>query len=88
MLIKVELVAEGPGPSEAVVSIRTIDEATEEVVLSRRILHDGLVDVGEPLMARNGAYLVELPRETMSGRWRVWVPGSEAVRSAKLQAAE
>lgn len=88
MLIKVTLIAEGPGPSEAVVSIRTNDEAIEEVVLSRRILHDGFIEVGEPLMTRNDAYLVELPRETMSGRWRIWVPHSGAMTSATLQAAE
>jgi hypothetical protein len=39
---------------------------------------NGLLDIGYPVARRDdGALLVELPMETVDGRWRVWVMPEE-----------
>jgi hypothetical protein len=48
------------GSEQLVVDVRSIDE------------HHSL-DVGYPVGQHNGHFLVELPRETFKGAWRVWV---------------
>ncbi|MGW5957467.1 hypothetical protein [Methylorubrum thiocyanatum] len=68
-------------------SITTAEGGQEEVVLSKRLLKDGAMDVGAPLNIREGQYLIELPRESASGRWRVWIPASEVVSDKALQPA-
>jgi hypothetical protein len=86
MRLKCVYKADGPGPSEQIVSITTSDKA-EQIVLSKRKVAGGSIEVGDPLAEHNGMYLVELPRETASGRWRVWVPHSELIE-ASMMAAE
>lgn len=77
MLVKCQIISDGPGPSEKIVGIRT-NGGSEQVVLSgRTIVRGEFLNVGEPLSNEGGLYLVELPRESASGRWRVWVPESE-----------
>ncbi|MBV8488226.1 MAG: hypothetical protein JO161_08095 [Planctomycetaceae bacterium] len=71
--IAIEQVEEGLHPSEVVVTIRTADGKTEEVAVDRRLVTDQRLRasaVGE----ESNRVLVELPRETLSGSWRVWVP--------------
>lgn len=87
MLIKCTKIADGPGPSEATVSIKTVDGTPEEVILAQRLLKSDAMDVGAPLNVNPGQYLIELPRESASGRWRVWIPESEVVNAAALQPA-
>ncbi|WP_262029510.1 hypothetical protein [Microvirga sp. Mcv34] len=87
MLIKFNLLANGPGPSEAVVGIRTID-GQEEVILSKRLMHGEGVEIGTPLLHEDDKLLVELPRESAAGRWRIWVPKSEAIKAPELHPAE
>lgn len=77
MLIKCEIISDGPGPSEKIVGIKTYDGSEQVVLSGRTIISGGYVNVGEPLSSDEGLYLVELPRESASGRWRVWVPDSE-----------
>ena len=88
MLIKCTPVADGPGPSEATVSILTIDGVREEVVLSKRVLHGNAMNVGASLHHEAGRYLIELPRESATGRWRIWIPESEVQSHQALQPAE
>lgn len=88
MFVKVSHIADGPGPSETMVGVRTSDGQTEEVVLSRRHAEGGRIDVGSPLLEKGENYLIELPRESTSGRWRVWVSHSETVSAPELHAAE
>jgi len=76
MLIKCQRLMEGPGPSEAIVSIRTT-KGEEEVVVYTGLLTDGYLEVGPQLFGQSDRVLVELPRESASGRWRVWIPASE-----------
>jgi hypothetical protein len=76
MRVKFEYVQEGPGPSEQVVQIRTVS-GSEQLVVSTRKIEGSSIDIGEPLIEDNSNYLIELPRETASGRWRVWVAASQ-----------
>ena len=77
MLIKCEIISDGPGPSEKIVGIKTDGGAEQVVLSSRTIISGGFLNVGEPLSNEGDRYLVELPRESASGRWRIWVPDSE-----------
>lgn len=72
MRVKIERVSEGLHPSETVVAVRTADGSEKMVVASRSIVDD-TVDIGYPIDRRDGLALVELPRETTTGSWRVWV---------------
>lgn len=88
MLVRFLKIAEGPGPSEMLVGVLTVNGLREEVVISKRQAEDGRIDVGSPLIEEGDRCLVELPRESMSGRWRLWVPRSEVDSSVVAQAAE
>lgn len=85
MLIKVTLLADGHGPFEKLIGVKTAD-GVEQVIVSERILKGTAIEVGLALSQENNNILVELPRESTRGRWRVWVPYSEVVEN--LQAAE
>ena len=71
--IKIEEVEEGLHPSEVVVTIRTADGKTEEVAVDRRLVENHRL-MAYPVGAQNERVLIELPRETLSGSWRVWMP--------------
>lgn len=77
MKVKIKGQSAGPAPSERVVVISTVG-GTAEVIVHKSQIEKGTMEVG--VIAReHGKVLIELPRETMSGRWRVWVPeGAEA----------
>lgn len=71
-------VMEGLMPSEKIVRIQTADGKIEDVTVSSLNLS------GDKLLAseigrQNGRVLVELPRESASGRWRIWVKESSMV---------
>jgi hypothetical protein len=72
MRVRVREIGEGQHPSEKVVQINTKNGTANLVVDGRAIKRESL-DVGYPV-AEHGHYLVELPQETMTGEWRVWVP--------------
>ncbi|GGK22458.1 hypothetical protein [Salinarimonas ramus] len=72
MLLKCEQLMKGPGPSEAVVRIVTRD-GTEEVIVDTSLIHGETLDVGPLVTRREGLVLIELPRESVSGRMRVWI---------------
>jgi hypothetical protein len=61
------------------VEITTATGHTEEMIVDARSLDAEDIEVGQPISRRNGHTLVELPRETMSGRWRIWVDNSQVV---------
>jgi hypothetical protein len=69
---------EGPIPSETVVTIPTVGGGTEDVVVHQSQADTEGVEVGF-IGERDDQLLVELPRETFSGRWRVWVPKSALI---------
>jgi hypothetical protein len=72
MLIRITKLGQGLHPSETVVAVSTKFGA-EEVVVDTRSLHGDDLFVGWPVGQDNDAYLIELPRPTLSGKWRVWV---------------
>ncbi|MBM3540783.1 MAG: hypothetical protein FJX51_01940 [Alphaproteobacteria bacterium] len=72
MKIKCTDISFGPTPYEAVVTIGTVGGESEELVVDRDLVEDGRLDVA-PVGRSNGHILVELPRESATGRWRVWV---------------
>ena len=70
----VKEIGDGMHPSEVLVEIAT-NGGREEMFLDRRQL-DGWssVSIGFPVTLDSSGYsLVELPRETARGQWRVWV---------------
>ena len=74
MRVRTEKQEAGPIPSERVVAIRTVTGTEEVIVHSSQVDANG-VEVGF-IGQRGDEFLVELPRETLTGRWRVWVPKS------------
>jgi hypothetical protein len=66
---------DGPIPSEAVVTIPTVG-GSEDVIVHQSQADASTLEVGFISEKEDGSLLVELPRETMSGRWRVRVPRS------------
>jgi len=76
MKLKVSDLQEGLHHSEVVVSIHTT-EGDEGLVLGKRSVERGYINVGYPIRIKGSSFLVELPRETSSGKWRVWVDKSQ-----------
>ena len=75
MRIKFNGQREGPIRVETVVTIATARGRTEDVIVHRSQVDERSLEVAY-IGARDGLLLVELPRESLSGRWRVWVPKS------------
>lgn len=88
MRVKVMVLGNGPGPSERVVSLLTKSGESEEVILSTYDLDGERINVGTPLAFEDDHYLVELPREASSGKWRIWVPEAETDKRVYTEAAE
>ena len=80
--VKVRTVGVGQHPSEAVVSVNTADGKQEELIVDKRSLEEGWLRIGYPLRSQAGQLLIELPRETMRGTWRVWVREKEVDKAA------
>lgn len=79
MRVRYEEIATGPGPRERIVAVKMRDGFKEEIIVDDRILVDGAFEVGEPLAKDMDAVLVELPRESVRGYFRVWLPNSEVI---------
>ena len=86
--MRVSVTEEGRGihPNEVVVSIATAD-GTERLVVHRRSIVQGALEIGYPIFQEGDKYLVELPRETMRGLWRVWVEQNSVFDSQERQTA-
>jgi hypothetical protein len=68
-------VAKGLIPAEKTVFIQRVDGNLEEVTVSSKSLSSGKLEASEIGRIKNKV-LVELPRESASGRWRIWVSKS------------
>ena len=75
--IRVKILGEGQHPSEALVAIETADGVVENAIVDRRSIHNDTIEVGYPVGGDNDRYLVELPRETANGQWRLWMKRSD-----------
>ena len=56
----------------------------EEVVVQQDNLKDGNLEVGSPIGRKNGLTLIELPRDSTAGKWRLWVADSEIMQIDEL----
>jgi hypothetical protein len=65
-------VADGLIPAEKIVYIETASGNTAEVFVSASQVHGGGLEVTEVVREQNQV-LVELPNESTSGDWRLWV---------------
>ena len=79
MWIRIEDLGTGQHPSEVVVGVRTSDGTVERVIVDRRSVEGGAIEIGYPVGSKDDSYLVELPRETMRGQWRVWMPRNDVL---------
>jgi hypothetical protein len=82
MRLKVVTAGNGLHPNETVVIVQTMN-GTERLVVPRQSIGNNSIEIGWPVRARDDSFLVELPRETQSGAWRVWVPKNEVINSAE-----
>jgi len=76
MRVRIEEIGRGLNPNETVVGVRTPD-GMQRMVVSSRSIRDGTIDIGWPIRRQGRLLLIELPRETQSGAWRVWVDEGE-----------
>ncbi len=79
MRLQVTRISEGPGPGEVVIGVTTITGAMEQVVVHVTGMVGDTIDVGYPLASSEEQRLIELPRESVSGKWRLWVHESVMV---------
>jgi hypothetical protein len=65
-------IIDGMMPMERIVRVQDADGATEEITVSTSSISENKLVASE--IGREGdRVLVELPRESTSGRWRMWV---------------
>lgn len=88
MYVRCTTLKQGPGPSEATVSVQTSGGHDEELIVSTDDITHGYLEVGNLLGRRDDERLIEFPRESASGRWRVWVHKGELTASVMADAAE
>lgn len=88
MFIKCNRLMTGPGPSEVIVEIETVD-GKEELIVDSDFLENGCLQVWLVAKKDSDKVLVELPREAVSGRARAWIKsGDEMSKDACLHPAE
>jgi hypothetical protein len=75
MRLKVEKLGAGLHPTEVVVGVKTTSGVQQFYIDEDSLFPDSTVNVGWPVgQDQDGKILlVELPVETASGSWRVWV---------------
>ncbi len=78
MRVRIAEVGAGQHFSEQIVAIETV-EGSEELVVDRWSIEEQSLDVGFPVGQQNGHLLVQLPRETFRGAWRVWIDQAAVV---------
>ena len=86
MRVKVKEIGSSLHPSERVVEVTTAT-GKERVVVDRRSIENGSLSIGSPISREKDFWLVELPRETMTGSWRVWVDPAMVIADPKVRVA-
>lgn len=86
MRVKVQEIGAALHPSEVVVQVKTTT-GVENLVVDKRSLQTNSLSIGSPIARNKDTLLVELPRETMSGAWRVWVKESALIPDNKKASA-
>jgi hypothetical protein len=77
MRLRVVKIEPGMHPSEQLVTIST-SSGNEQLIVDKNLLdfNNNSLLVSHPLAEQKNTKLIELPRETMRGFWRVWVEES------------
>jgi len=71
--VKCERIIDGPGPGEAIVKIQVSGGVWEELVTPISSLEGKSLLKTSLIYEEDNRVLVELPRESSAGNWRVWV---------------
>ncbi len=79
--VRIEQVGKGQHPSEVAVAVPTADGGTEKLIVDRRCIRDDMLDLGYPVGEDNNRWLIELPRESLRGIWRVWTARNALIES-------
>mgnify|MGYP000713441602 CR=1 FL=1 len=82
--LRVRQIGEGLHPSEVVVAVTTVDGTQEEVLVDNQSLRGDALEIGYPIATEGDRVLVELPRETARGSWRLWVPASALLETERV----
>ncbi|MCK0207669.1 hypothetical protein MWN33_06435 [Starkeya koreensis] len=85
MQLKVHEVGAGLHPSEVIIAVETV-EGTRRLIVSRRSIEQEYIDVGLIRSRGQDELLIELPRETQNGEWRVWVRKGQVRNLEKVSA--
>ena len=86
MRVKVQDVGSALHPNERVVEVSTTS-GKERLVVDKRSIASNSVSIGSPISKSNDLWLIELPRETTSGSWRVWVKENLLIKDSKVRVA-
>lgn len=86
MQVQIETQTAAIHPNEVVVTIGTVD-GSEQLVVHKRSMIGSSLEIGYPIAAEGDRYLIELPRETFSGLWRIWVPKESIVDTVERRYA-
>jgi hypothetical protein len=86
MRVKIREVGKALHPSERMVEVKTIS-GTERLVVDKRAIENNSLSVGSPISRHSDAWLIELPRETTSGYWRVWVDAAALLQDVEARVA-
>jgi hypothetical protein len=69
-------IEDGLMPAEKIVRVEDADGDIQEVLVSASNIDAGKFLMASEIGRQGGRILVELPRESSSGRWRIWVKES------------
>ena len=85
--MKVKVVEAGKAlhPSEMVVAIKTLT-GTENLVIDKLAVKNDAIGIGFPIRQDGSNYLIELPTESQSGSWRIWVSSDQIIEPQKMPA--
>jgi hypothetical protein len=73
--VRVRPVMDGPGPDEQIVAIQIKGGGEEEVILPKDFIQNDTLEVGR-VGGNQDSVLIELPQESATGSWRLWVDPS------------
>lgn len=80
--VKVRILGPGFHPNEILVAVTTADGLEEQLVVDKRSIMEESISIGYPVERSEREFLVELPRESVRGMWRVWVPQASVIEES------
>ena len=86
MRLKVKRIGGGLHHSETLISIESL-HGDEIVVVDPNSIQGDQLEVGWPVSRDEDMYLVELPRPSSNGSWRIWVNEKNLIEDEASQKA-